>query len=148
MTMQAWHIWMALGIIFAIIEIVDPAFFFLSFAIGAIITGLLCFLPFIGGSVPLQILTFAIFSFVAFLFMRKLGKKVLSNTGGATNVQALIGKAGIVTKDILPDAKGYAKIGSEEWSAISEDNSLIEVNVKVIVLAIDGNKVIVKRQEA
>jgi membrane protein implicated in regulation of membrane protease activity len=145
MSFQAWHVWMALGILFTIIEIMDPAFFFLSFAIGAIITGLLSFFPLIGGSIPIQIFFFALFSFIAFLLMRKLGKKILKHSGAETNVHALIGKTGVVTKQILPDAKGYVKIGGEEWSAVTQDNTEIEANQKVKILAIDGNKVIVEK---
>lgn len=135
---------MALGILFTIIEIADPAFFFLSFAIGAIITALISFIPFVSDSIAAQIFIFAVFSFVAFLFMRKLGKKVLSHAGSNTNVKALIGQKGTVTREIPTDGKGYVKIGGEEWSAISADNTTITMQSKVEVLSIDGNKVVVK----
>ena len=144
---QAWHVWMALGILFTIIEIADPAFFFLSFAIGAIVTGLFSFMPLVASSVAAQIFIFAAFSFIAFLFMRKLSKKVLKHPGSSTNVQALIGKTGIVTREIGANQKGYVKIGGEEWAAITEDNNSIALSEKVEVLAIDGNKVIVRLQQ-
>lgn len=145
MSLLAWHIWMIIGIGFIIIEIFDPAFFFISLGIGAIITGLLSMLPLLGNSVPVQILIFAIFSFISFLFMRKLGKKVLANPGEETNVYALIGKGGMITKEIPEEGKGYAKIGGEEWVAIGENNEAIELGAKITVLAIDGNKLIVKQ---
>jgi len=81
MQILPWQIWMILGIVFIIIEIFDPAFFFISLGIGAIITSLLSMIPFLGNSVPLQIFIFAVLSFISFLFMRKLGKKVLSKPG-------------------------------------------------------------------
>ncbi|HQC31878.1 MAG TPA: hypothetical protein PLZ48_03805, partial [Candidatus Cloacimonas sp.] len=89
MQLLPWQIWMILGIGFIIIEIFDPAFFFISLGIGAIITSLLSMIPILGNSVPLQILIFAVLSFISFLFMRKLGKKLLSKPGGNTNVYAL-----------------------------------------------------------
>lgn len=141
---QAWHIWMIIGIGFIIIEIFDPAFFFVSLGIGAILTALLALIPFMRDSIPLQIFSFAVISFIAFLFMRKLGRRVLKNPGAETNVNALIGKTGTVTKAIPEDGKGYVKIGGEEWSAVSEDGLAIAENARVSILNIDGNKVIVR----
>jgi membrane protein implicated in regulation of membrane protease activity len=77
--------------------------------------------------------------------MRKLGKKVLSKPGGNTNVYALKGQNGFVTKEIPEDGKGYVKIGGEEWSAIEIDNKAVELGAKVIVEGIEGNKVIVRK---
>lgn len=142
---QPWHVWMILGLGFIVVEIFDPAFFFVSFGIGAIATAVISLLPMVADSIPLQILFFAISSFISFLFMRKLGKKVLSNPGSDTNVFALKGQAGFVTKDIPADGKGYVKIGGEEWVAIEENHGALETGVKVIILGVDGNKVIVKK---
>ncbi|HCX60159.1 MAG: NfeD family protein [Candidatus Cloacimonadales bacterium] len=145
MVLLAWHIWMILGIIFIIIEIFDPAFFFVSLGIGAIVTGLLALLPFVQNSVLLQIFLFAIFSFIAFLFMRKLGKKVLAHPGEETNVYALKGKIAHVSVAIPAESKGYVKVGGEEWVAVAEDNMPIDIGEKVLITGIDGNKLIVKK---
>jgi len=87
-----------------------------------------------------------VLSFLAFLSMRKLGKKVLSTSDIDTNVYALKGKTGIVTKAIEEHGKGYVKIGGEEWSAIQKDNKAIGLNSKVTVIDIDGNKLIVEEE--
>lgn len=145
MHLLAWHIWMIIGIVFIIIEIMDPAFFFISLGIGAILTSLMALLPFVESSIPLQILIFAIFSFIAFLFMRKLGKRVLSNPGEETNVYALIGKIGYITAAIETDGRGYVKVESEEWVAVSEDGCSISLEARVEILDIDGNKLIVRK---
>lgn len=147
MSLLAWHIWMILGIIFIIIEIFDPAFFFISLGIGAIVTSLMSMIPFIQGSLWLQILLFGIFSFIVFLFMRKFGKKLLQNHGSETNVYALKGKVGHVSVAIPQEGKGYVKVGGEEWVAISEDSQPIETGSKVSIINIDGNKLIVKKAE-
>lgn len=140
----AWQIWMIIGIICIIIEIFDPAFFFFSLGIAAIVTGLLSLLV---QSTALQILIFVILSFISFLLMRKLGKKVLSVTDKDTNVYALKGKPGVVTKAIPENGKGYVKIGGEEWSAVEVDNKAIDLNSKITVLDIEGNKLIVQEQK-
>lgn len=145
MSLLPWHVWMMIGIGCIIIEIFDPAFFFVSLGIGAIITGICSMLPLVGDSIPLQIMLFAIFSFISFLFMRKLGKKVLKNTTNETNVYALKGKTGFITKEIPAEGKGYVKMGGEEWPAIEETQLLVELGSKVEVVGIDGNKLIVKK---
>ncbi|MDD2423701.1 MAG: NfeD family protein [Candidatus Cloacimonetes bacterium] len=144
MALLAWHIWLILGIIFVIIEIFDPAFFFLSLGIGAIVTGLLALLPFVQSNLWLQIFSFAIISFLGFLSMRRLSKKVLANPGPETNVFALKGQLAFVTQAIPADGRGYVKVGGEEWVAITEDHSALAEGIKVEILDIDGNKLIVK----
>ncbi len=140
---QAWHVWITLGIIFVIIEIFDPAFFFIALGIGAIATGLLSLLPLLNTNVPLQIVIFAVFSFIAFLFTRKLAKKLNHKASDETNVFALKGQTGIVTKAIPSEGKGYVKVANEEWSAVSQDGSAIALDETVTVMDIEGNKVIV-----
>lgn len=141
--MEAWMIWILIGILFIIVEIFDPAFFFISLGIGALLTGLILISGFAVDAVWLQIIIFAIISFIAFLFMRKVARKFYNSPQTETNVFALKGKTGHVTKTIASEGKGYVKIGGEEWSAVAEDGSAIEEGEKIIVIGLDGNKVIV-----
>jgi membrane protein implicated in regulation of membrane protease activity len=145
MDLSPWTIWMILGIICVIVEILDPAFFFLSLGLGCIVTGLCSLFPFVGSSIVIQIALFVIFSFISFLLMKKLAKKVLQPAGNDTNIFALKDKIAHVVKDIPVDGKGYVKIGGEEWSAISEDNSELKEGSKVVVIDIEGNKLIVHK---
>ncbi|MFO8145054.1 MAG: NfeD family protein [Candidatus Syntrophosphaera sp.] len=146
-TIEPWHIWIVLGIIFVIVEILDPAFFFIALGIGAIITGLLSLINFIDASIPLQILIFALISFITFLFTRKFGRKILKHAGGETNVFALKGKTGFITQTVPAEGRGRVKIGGEEWVAVSEDDTQIKIETKVVVKDIDGNKLVVAKTE-
>ena len=139
--MTPWMIWIAIGVVCMIIEIFTPGFLFMSFGVGAILTGLISLLPFI--TMPFQILIFAVFTFLVFLNLRKFSKKLIPETSEETNIYALKGRSGIITKDILPDSRGYVKIEGEEWSAISSDNKKIEKDEKVVIDTIEGNKAIV-----
>lgn len=74
---HVWWVWMAAGVVLAILEVIVPGTIFLGFALGALAMGLLFLLTGPGGmilhgSVPLTVLTFAIFSLVAWLVMRRL----------------------------------------------------------------------------
>ncbi|MFA7057693.1 MAG: NfeD family protein [Candidatus Cloacimonadales bacterium] len=142
MAIEPWLIWLIIGIISIIIEIFDPAVFFISFGIAGITTSLISTtgLPF-----WLQALIFGIISFVVFLFMRRVYERLLRNGKVETNVYALIGKTGIVTKTIPQDGRGEVKMGGEYWVAISQENIQIIQDEKIEVLAIDGNKLIVQK---
>jgi membrane protein implicated in regulation of membrane protease activity len=142
-----WMYWVAAGIICVIIEIFYPAFFFLSIGIAAIITGILASLHIISSFVVLQIIIFGVVSILTFLSMKKLGKKVISEPTKQTNVYALIGQSGIVTTHIPAVGRGHVKIGGEEWSATSQAGEDIAAGTKVVIVALDGNKVIVESKK-
>jgi membrane protein implicated in regulation of membrane protease activity len=144
---HTWMYWVGAGIICIIIEIFDPAFFFLSLGVGAIITGILSSLGFVNRFFFLQVLIFAIVSFLTFLSMRKLSHKVLSNPEVPTNVYALIGQNGFVTTEIPTDGRGYVKIGGEEWSAITKTGEPLAAGARITVVALEGNKVIVESKK-
>ena len=145
MITEPWMIWVGIGVICMIIEIFTPGFLFMSFGIGAILTGLVSIL---GIGTSIQILIFAVITFILFLFLRKFSKKLISESSEETNIFALIGKTGMVVKEIPEDGKGYVKVGSEEWSAIAENGKKIEDGQKILVNSIEGNKLIVKINES
>ena len=138
--MHPWMIWVAIGIICMIIEIFTPGFLFMSFGIGAILTGLTSLL--ING-IGFQILIFAVITFIVFLNLRKFSKKLISQPTEETNIFALKDKEGLVTKEIPDDGRGYVKIGGEEWSAVSKDGKRITEGTKIRVSSFEGNKLIV-----
>lgn len=141
--MEVWMLWVVAGVICIIIEIFTPGFFFMSLGVSAIITGLLALFI---EPVYWHFIIFILVSFLLFLNLKKLGKKLISDKSKPTNVSALIGKIGKVTKKIPIDGKGYVKIGGEEWPAMEINNREVEVDSKVIVKNIDGNKVIVEKK--
>ncbi len=140
--MEPWLIWLIIGVICLIVEIFDPAVFFVSLGIGGLVTSPISTL---GVAIWLQVLIFGVVSFVVFLFMRKVYEKLLKKNKVETNVYALVGKQGIVISPILPDGRGEVKVGGEIWTAIVEDNSEANNGAKIQVLSIDGNKLIVKK---
>ena len=143
--MEPWMIWVGSGVICMIIEIFTPGFLFMSFGIGAILTGLISIL--VRGT-AIQILIFAVITFILFLFLRKFSKKLISESSEETNIFALIGKTGMVVKEIPENGKGYVRIGSEEWSAIAENGKKIEDGQKILINSVEGNKLIVKIKES
>lgn len=140
-----WIVWIAIGILCIIIEIFTPGFFFFSFGMGAIIAGLIASFT---DNIIIQLLAFALFTFLSFLFMKRFAKVLLKNDTTESNIFALKGKTGMVTKAIPKNGRGYVKIGGEEWSAICQkDIELIEEGQLVLIIETEGNKVIVEPKE-
>lgn len=139
--MTMWLIWIIVGVVCLILEILTPTFFFISFGISAILVGLLSI---IFKNILFQIVLFSIVSIAIFYLFKKISPRIFRSN--KTNVYALIGKGCIVSKTINPDAIGRVKIESEEWSAVS--NQKIKKGSKAIVEKVYGNKVIVKKNRS
>ena len=64
-------VWMASGVVLGIIEVIAPGFFFLGFALGAVVTGLVLLIGLAPG-LPALLLIFALLSLIAWAVMRRL----------------------------------------------------------------------------
>ncbi len=134
-------IWLAVAIIFAIAEALTPSLTLIWFSIGALVV---LFLSSFIKSILLQIIIFAIISItLLFIATKKIVKKD-ENYKYDTNLQGMIGKKGIVKSEIPKGKTGIVVVDGEEWSAISSNNEVININEVVEVLKVEGVKVIVK----
>lgn len=138
-----WQFWLIAAGIFFIIEMATVGFLVFWFGIGALITTLVSFFvpnPYIQATIFLVTSTLLIFLTKPFVnkFVNK-GKTV------ATNAYSIIGRTGIVTKEINPiEGTGQIKVNGEIWSAKTDLNEVITENTKVEVTQIDGVKAVVK----
>jgi membrane protein implicated in regulation of membrane protease activity len=71
-----WWIWVSAGVLMAIVEVFIPGFFFLGFSAGAVITGLVLlaggpFAAWLGSSLPLMLLFFAVVSLISWIVLRR-----------------------------------------------------------------------------
>lgn len=135
-------VWIALIIIFAVLEALTMGLTTIWFA-GAALIALLAAM--VGFSVPVQIGVFLISSALLIYFTKPLAKNFLHIGSEKTNVEAVIGLDGPVLKGIERYATGQVKINGQIWTALSEDGEPIEVGAKVLVVAVEGVKLIVKR---
>ena len=69
---QQWWVWMVAGGVLGILELLVPAFVFLGFACGAVLTGLLVATGLIGGSAAPLVLVFAVASLGAWFGLRQV----------------------------------------------------------------------------
>ncbi len=99
----------------------------------------------LGANTTVQCIIFAVSSALMILFIRPLVTKLFKTKDVAMNSNALIGKSGIVLKDIKGDEKvGQVKVAGEIWSAICKEDRVITKDSKITVLAISGVKLVVE----
>jgi len=67
---------------------------------------------------------------------RKFVKSKLAITSKETNIDQLIGKEGLVVKDIVKHSSGQVKVGTETWRAVSDQE--IKKGTKVKIQSIEG----------
>lgn len=141
--LHSWVIWLILCGAFLIAEIFTVSFLMFWPGIGAFFAFIASILGF---SVPIQIGVFAISTILMLVFMKPLVKKLFKTKHVPMNNNAMIGKQAIVIKEIDNiNSKGQVKVNGELWSAISDNNQLIEADSIVEVISIDGVKLRVKK---
>ena len=138
-----WLVWLIISGICIIVEIMTVGFLIFWFAIGALIAMITSFLT---SSILIQTIIFLISSTILLFFTRPLAKKITQSTESVnTNAYSIIGKRGIVLKDINPIyGSGQVKIGTEIWSAKSFSGNTINSGSEIEVVEIDGVKAVVK----
>lgn len=138
-----WQFWLILSGIFFVIEIATVGFLVFWFAIGALFAMVVSLFT---SNIAIQSTVFVVSSTILLFFTRKLFNKVTKKENEIqTNAYSIIGKRGIVTKDIDPiEGKGQIKVGTEVWSAKSADDRKIEAGIEVEILEIDGVKAVVR----
>lgn len=69
---QEWWVWIAAGVVLAILEVVVSGYVLLGFAVGAVLTGVLIWAGLLGPSLSVMLLVFALASLGAWLILRKI----------------------------------------------------------------------------
>jgi len=138
-------IWLALAIVFVLLEIASPAFLFICFTVGALIAALSAVAT---DSYLIQAVVFAVFSIIAIPVSRPLANRMSRKKNArASNVDALVGRTGFVEEAIDASANtGIIRIGPEKWRAVAERS--IEKGKMVKVVKIDGAMVMVEEVPA
>lgn len=134
--------WFVTFIILLIIEIVTINLVSIWFAIGAIASMITSFFT---NSIFIQLIVFIIVSLISLLITKPIIKKIKSKEIIPTNLDRVIGKSAIVTKEIKKDKYGGVKVLGSIWTACSDTD--IDLGEKVKVLSIEGVKLIVKIEE-
>lgn len=133
--------WLILLVIFLVAEAGTVALVSLWFAAGALAALVAALL---GGGMLWQMGMFLLVSAGLLLALRPWAKRYLNPKITRTNVDSVIGSAGLVTSDVdNVKATGQVKLGAMEWTARSTSGDPIPAGTMVTVDRIEGVKVFV-----
>jgi inner membrane protein len=135
--LHAWVLWLIAGGVLVIAEMTTLTFYLLWLGIGA-----LAAVPaamFVPGSWALQVAVAVVVAVLLTFFTKPLTRRVREARGFRDAIDELVGKQGFVVEDIPEGRHGIVKVGSEIWSATSEE--ALPQGTQVIVVN-RGNAVI------
>lgn len=136
-----WIFWLILVIVLAIIEIATVNLLTIWFVISGIVAMILSFFI---DDVAIVSTTFAVLGIILLFTTRPILKRILPTQRARTNIDRVIGMNGLVTEEIKKNQVGEVKVDGKRWSAIS--NKKIAVGETVVVDAIDGVKLVVRKE--
>lgn len=141
-----WIIWLALFVAMLAVEALGPALVSVWFAFGAIVALIVSFIP--GVAWWVEVVIFVVISLATLLALRPVLRRYFKRNNYNTNIDSFTGKRGYVIEDIEYLKPGAVKIGDVSWTAIPVDkDAKILENEVIEVVAVNGNKLIVKKVE-
>lgn len=134
-------LWLALMVIFLIVEASTVVMISLWFAAGSLVALLVTLL---GAPIWLQMVLFLAVSGALLASLRPMVRKHFTPKLKRTNVDAIVGSQGYVTADIdNVAATGSVKLGAMEWTARSTTGAPVPKGTLVKVDRIEGVKAFV-----
>ena len=138
-----WLAFIIVGLLFVLLELVvgvetglDLVFIGSAFILGGLAT-----LPFHSWLLTLIITTIICVAYVA------LGRRYVHRwtvvSKAKTNIDAIIGRKGIVLRSIARNIDGLVKVGNEQWRARAEED--IKKGEEIVVTSISGVTLIVEK---
>lgn len=140
--MDMWTLWLIIVIVLAVIESMTINLVSVWFIASASIS---LFLSFFVDSFYIQFAVFVLLGLVFMLITRPILKSKFGKSNVKTNLDRVIGMKGVVTEDISKLTVGEVKVDGKVWSAISDKK--IEAGTTIIVEALDGVKLVVRKDE-
>ncbi len=141
-TFYFW-LWFFICIVSIVLEILTAtALVSIWFALGSMIALGLALMNF---SFPIQVIVFFISSLVLAMMVRPFATKYTRGNTVATNADRIISYRTKLLKPITATSYGEINFNGQIWNAASIDSKPIEAEALIEVIAIEGNKVLVKK---
>ena len=138
-------VWIALAVIFGVVEAATAQIVTIWFAagsIGALIANVT------GADTTVQLIVFVKVSILTLIIARPYLKKFTKTEMQRTNADMYIGESAIVLEEINnTQGTGQVKVRGSVWTARSQDSAVIPVGENVLVERIEGVKLIVSEKE-
>lgn len=143
-----YYYWFIAALAFGVIEIFTAGFFVFWFGIGAAIVGLLDLIGL--HSLLLQTIVFSSISVILVTLSKTFFKGVFKYSeakGYKTSMESLVGKTGRVTVEISSEqSTGRVLVEGQDWTARSDDNSIIPLDTIVEISRVEGAKLFVHQK--
>ncbi|MGE5455006.1 MAG: NfeD family protein [Methylocystaceae bacterium] len=139
---MSFTIWFGIAVACAVIEMATTGFWFLWLALGAAVIALLAKINLVT-QLPVQLVIFSLISLLLIIFTRPLLVRALGTRDTKSNVDALIGRQGVVIEAINPlTGEGQVKLDGEIWSVRAANP--LAVGTLVVVEAVQGVRLLVR----
>lgn len=115
--MELWAIWLVIGIVLFVIEMLTLTFYLLWIGIGAIAAALIALV--VPDLLFVQVVVGCLVALVLTFFTKPLTRFMRKSKGFTDVIDDLVGKQGIVIEEIEVGKNGIVKLGNETWSATS-----------------------------
>lgn len=137
-----WIMWLAVGVLFLIVELLTTALVSIWFVPSAIIT---CLLSFVVDSLLIQIAIFVVLSAVFMVVCRKIyNKHIKKPVDDVDQNEKLLDKTAIVTED-TNGITGRILVGDVYWKAISENGDIIPKGETVKIKSVNGTSLVINK---
>jgi len=141
-----WLIFVGVGLFFVLLELIlgvetglDLVFIGTAFVLGGLIAW-----PF--NSWVLSLIVVAVIC-VAYVFLgRRYVHRWTAVKAEKTNIDAIIGRKGIVLKNIAANTDGRVRVGNERWRARAEES--INEGDEIVVTGVSGATLTVEKSES
>jgi membrane protein implicated in regulation of membrane protease activity len=133
-----WQVWLVAALLLFVAEMVAPGFWLLSVAVGCLSAGLVA-LVVPGFLVPT--LSFAAGTLLSLVAIRPFLLRYLHPASSEikTNVDALVGRTGVVSERIDPaTGRGRVLVEGEDWRGAALMDTAIETGTRVMVVRVEG----------
>lgn len=135
-------IWLIILAIMIVMEIISLGLTTIWFGVGAVGAAIVAW---IGYGIWVQILVFTLLSLISMAVFRPIAMKYLNKEKEKTNIDGVVGKTVVVTKEINNElATGEVQLNGMSWTARSESGRVIPEEERVTVESVEGVKLIVK----
>ena len=144
--MHEWQVWLVAALLLFVAEMAAPGFWLLSVAVGCLAAGLVSIVV---PGVLAPALTFAAGTLLSLVGIRPFLLQRIHPASGdiKTNVDALVGKVGIVSERIDPaTGKGRVLVEGENWRGAALMDTPLEPGTRIMVVRVDGATLYVDKE--
>ncbi|WP_254563158.1 NfeD family protein [Dyadobacter diqingensis] len=138
------QIWMIIGLLMLVAELVSVVLVFIFFAVGGLVTALLAAIGLLP-TLEYQIMAFSAISILTLIIFRKHARKLLeARRDKQEEYKEFVGETAMVIRDIPSNGSGKIYYRGAEWSATSNNHNPIEAGSKVVIQRTEGITLVVE----